>query len=204
MDRAIVCYGAGGAYHWVEEVLERRLGYTVVGILDARFETLQNQFNCPVWSNTVNYKSIKCSLLEHSSPTLLVALGNKDSCKSVVERLSELGWIDVCSLNNFFPIHLGFQVEDLEYADFEEIMKRSSLQIEIARNLLSDNLSKSIFDQITNMFYNKKGHWLTSHCYSEMQLSPEFHDAIDFSHIIRCGVDSAEISNLLGQDRVQI
>ena len=99
MNESIVCYGAGGAYHWVEEVLERRLGHTVIGVIDARFETLRSQFNCPVWSPSERLAKIETEFKLPPTSTLLVALGTKDLCDSVVKKLFELGWLEARSLS---------------------------------------------------------------------------------------------------------
>jgi len=204
MNKSIVCYGAGGAYHWVEEVLERRLGHTVIGVIDARFETLRSQFNCPVWSPSERFANIETEFKLPPTSTLLVALGTKDLCDSVVKKLFELGWLEARSLNSYFPSHLGFQVDDFEHEDLDKIIELSSKKIDRARKLLSDDLSKLVFDQILNIYCEKAGQWVAAGCPLDMELAPEFANDVDSSHIIRCGVDAAEISNLLGQDTVYI
>lgn len=204
MNESIVCYGAGGAYHWVEEVLERRLGHTVIGVIDERFETLSPQFNCPVWSPSEQLEKIENQFNISPTSNLFVALGTKELCDSVAKKLSELGWLKARSLNSYFPSHLGFQVEDFDFAEIDNTIKLSSRKIDRARKLLSDDLSKLVFDQILTIYCEKSGQWVAAGCSSEMQLPPEFADHVDSSHIIRCGVDAAEISNLLGQDAAYI
>lgn len=198
LDR-VICYGAGSAFHWVEEVLEKRLGVQVVAIIDANYRALQNEFHCPVLDST-NTDTLKKYAIENQEIPVVITLGNPDACSSVAEKLTQLGFREVFTLNEIFESHLGFQLDDTRITDFYDQPIKNRAEIECARQALADIESRQIFDAILNIYQTKKGEWITARSVSELQFPQEFVKKIDYSCVVRCGAALDELQEIIGQN----
>jgi FkbM family methyltransferase len=193
-----ICYGSGSAFHWVEEVLERRMGAKIVAIIDRRHEQISADFNCPVWDpGAINDLQLHAKTWGHLP--VVLALGDPQVCRSVEEFLRRIGFQRVISLNEIYEAHLGFQLEDKSSEALQAQLVQEQRVIENSRSLLADAESQVVFDQIVSVYVRQQGSWINAMPAAECHFPAGINEFIDYSCIVLCGVAADELQLLLKQ-----
>lgn len=195
----IICYGAGSAFHWVEEVLESRCGTQILAVIDKGFEFLQSEFRCPVIDPTNQTQMSKC-IEDYPNVPVVVTLGNPVAASVIVNNLIQLGFSSVYTLNEIYEAHLGFQLEDTHLDELDEQLKLHQSDVHQIAELLSDSESKRIFNDVVSIYTNKQGTWIVSRPSSKLHFPDDLVGYIDYDCVVRCGVALDEIQDILGQD----
>lgn len=204
----IICYGAGSAYHWVEEVLEKRFGCRVLAIIDQGAPSLQSAFRCPLISPD-QHDQLRHYATQYPSVPVIITLGQREVAAAVAAKLTALGFQQVVTLNAVFEAHLGFQSD--AYPSLEATL--AALQAQLAQHLpdiararaaLADAASQQVFDQVLSVYVQQQGRWVDSRPTAELQFPPQFLARIDYGCVVRCGVALDEMQEILAQDVVSV
>jgi FkbM family methyltransferase len=193
-----ICYGAGDAFHWVEEVLEKRFGAKVRAIIDRRGNHISGDFYCPIWNPDSVEQFISIAKVNNNIPVVL-ALGSENACISVNAILKNLGFRKIFSLNEIYQTHLGFQLDDLQSEQLQIQLIEEREEISYSRSLLADKLSQKVFNQLLDIYVKKQGSWIDYLPNSKCHFPSELHKFIDYSCVVQCGVAPDELQILLGQ-----
>lgn len=194
-----ICYGLGSTFHWVEEVLEKRMGAKIVALIDRRHEQLAADFSCPVWDPDA-LESLKFHGTKWFDVPVILALGDPASCQSVRDRLHEVGFHKVVSLNEIYEAHLGFQLDDTTCANLQTQLVEDQGVIARSRSLLADALSIKVFNQLLSVYERQQGLWIDAMPTAECYFPSGLKDLFDYSCIVQCGVAADELQLLLKQE----
>lgn len=195
----IICYGAGSAYHWVEEVLEARLGSTILCVIDRNAAVLQPQFRCPVISPLETAK-LEALSQQYRHVPVIITLGDQHAASEVCDALTQMGFATVMTLNALFEAHLGFQLEDHTVEALDALRLAHAHDIAEVRQRLSDNESMTVFDKVLEIYQHKKGQWIPSHPAQAHPFPPGLSARINYTCVVKCGIALDEIEHLLSQN----
>lgn len=199
----IVCYGAGSAYHWVEEALESRLGTEVVCVIDRHASSLQSEFHCPVIDPS-DHTQLCAVALQYPDVPVVITLGNQTLVDAVALLLGQAGFRHIVTLNAIFEVHLGFQLEDDTVEGLEATRLSHLEEIRHVRSLLADAESISVFDAVMTIYQMRQGSWVSHHPAHALHFPPEFASRMDYDCVIKCGVALDEVELILGQEHHRI
>lgn len=195
----IICYGAGSAFHWIEEALEARLGTQVLCVIDRDATHLQAAFRCPVIAPT---DQVRLHALSQQYPDVpvVITLGDPRAAEEVMAQLKQAGFRQVVTLNAVFEAHLGFQLEDHTLDALDCLQRSHGADIAQIRQQLADQESVTVFDAVLEIYRSHQGQWIPSHPVHELPFPPGLSARMHYDCVVKCGLAIDELEQLLNQE----
>jgi FkbM family methyltransferase len=187
-NKKLVVYGAGGCFHWFYELFYIKHDIKPIAVIDKRFSKDDSYEG---FFATNDIKNLSIDLLKDIA--VIVAVGSKDTYDSIRAILQKKGVRDICCLHDFYEIHNPFEDSS---SNFLETYKKNRNKISNLRELLSDHLSKKIFDSILQTHLAKLPIEIEKSLADEQYFPIDLSRPLNYRASIFCGADNHDFVKL--------
>jgi FkbM family methyltransferase len=191
--RKIIVYGAGGGFHWVQEVLINLCGYTPAVVLDRMF-TRGDTFNGIPAFSPLDYCPDDD---EKKNAIVIICVGKQQYHADIRATLQETGFRNIILLMDIYEIHNPFglpaELQETGFAFYRENGER----ILAALELFEDDESREIYTRCIHTHLTRKPIPLPGRAPEEQYTPSDIELKKGYSRYICCGVSSGEMARVL-------
>lgn len=186
----LIVYGLGGAFHWFHEIFMVDMGYRPEYLADRKCQGGDVYEGIPVTSNL----SARIGASERHRYTVIVCTGTENSFAGIRGILLSQGFVQVLWIHQIYEIHDPFGLSRDVFTD--DVPPEQERNIEAARRLFQDNLSRNVFDRFIETHLTKTPVVIPQSPPDEQYFPRDIDIKIALDRMVLCGSDIHDLIRL--------
>lgn len=196
--RNIVIYGAGGGFHWVEEVLMNIYGYIPHIVLDRGFKKGDIYKGIPAFS-PAHYQPNE---REKRDTLVIISVGKHEYHEEITSTLKNMGYQNIILLMDIYEIHNPFNLPDELGIKGFNFYKEQKERILTCIELFEDEKSREIYTRCLQTHLTRKPIPIPASDPSEQFTPADIKLTRGYSKYIYCGIDIEEMDRFFNKSGI--
>lgn len=181
-NRKMIVYGAGNGFIAFHNAVLKRCNLSPALILDDKFGKGDTFNEVPAES----VSSYNPSEEEKKNTVVVITIGNEETCKSIQQRLRNIGFENIIKSSDIFEFNLHHIPTELAEKGIEFYFQNRK-DIETCLELMSDKPSQDVFLAMIRTYITQKPESIPSRPYYEQYFPADINLRKGYLRVVNCG-----------------